>query len=74
MSSNAHWFTFHMGYKNRNKTQNYLVFICLKAKFLNFLAAISAAAFERTYMVDMDIVYIFMRINTYQSDLGKISP
>ena len=56
------------------RNQDIAVFICLKAKSLKYLAAISAAALERTYMVDMDIVSIFMRINTYHSDPGMISP
>ena len=41
-----------------------MVFICLKAKFLKDLAAISVAALERANMVDMNIVNIFMRYNT----------
>ena len=41
-----------------------MVFVCLKAQRLEYLAAVAAVVFEGTNMIDVDILGVFLTVNT----------
>ncbi len=59
-----HWYALSVGHEYGAEAQDDLMLVCLQAKFFKNFSTIAAMAFKRTHMVNVDLRYIFMGINT----------